>query len=368
MNKTLGKYRKYLDFSFFSYTSFSIKKQTFFAKRLSFLIRAGIPILESVSVIRRQAKSKSEARVLGKIAADIMNGQSLAGSLAKFKGIFSSFMINVIRAGESSGALTENLNYLADELRKKELLRKRILSSMFYPLIILIATFGITGLLIVYIFPKILPIFKSLNVELPITTRAVIFLSDTLRNYGFWILLGLVLVVIAVILLKKHMPRFQYFYDGLMFKVPFMGKIIKNYNLTNIMRTMGLLLRSGLTLTESILITADTTENRQYKKALENISHEVIKGRGMADHVRKYPALFPEITENMIAVGERSGNLSNTFTYLSEFYENEFDDLTKNLSSALEPVLMIVMGVIVGFVAISVITPIYSITQNLKVR
>ena len=187
-----------IDFSPLSYTSFSIKKQTFFAKRLSFLIRAGIPILESVSVIRRQAKSKSEAKILGKIASDIMNGQSLAGSLAKFKGVFGNFMINVIRAGESSGSLTENLNYLAEELRKKELLRKKILSSMFYPLIILIATFAITALLVVYIFPKILPIFASLNVELPITTRAVIFLSNSLRSYGFWILLGIIILVIAL--------------------------------------------------------------------------------------------------------------------------------------------------------------------------
>ncbi|MEK7140656.1 MAG: type II secretion system F family protein, partial [Patescibacteria group bacterium] len=358
MNKKSRGDKKYFSFNLFSPAKFSTKKQTFFAKRLSFLIKAGVPMLESVQVIKRQAKSKSEINVFEKIVSDLANGQTLAGSLARFKGVFGNFAINIIKAGESSGTLTANLNYLADELKKKEMLRNKILSAMLYPLIITVATFGITGLLIVYIFPKILPIFQSLNAKLPLSTRIIIFLSDIIRNYGIYILIGLIVLSIAFFLSRKYFPRFRFFVDGLILRLPFMGAVVKNYNLTNTTRTFGLLLQSGITLSEALLITADTTENMQYKKAFHDVSRGVMKGKNVSELISLYPALFPDMLEHMVAVGEKSGSLSSTLVYLSEFYENEFDDLTKNLSSAIEPVLMVIMGILVGFVAISVITPI----------
>src|SRR3989344_11400 len=366
MNKKLQKYKKYFSVDFFSYTRFSVKKQTFFAKRLSFLIKAGVPMLESVHVIKKQAKSKSEISVFEKIVSDLANGQTLAGSLSRFKGVFGNFAINIIRAGESSGTLTANLNYLANELRKKEMLRSKIMSAMLYPVIVTVATFGITGLLIVYIFPKIMPIFQSLNATLPLSTRIIIFLSEGIRNYGIYIFIGLVLLSITFSLLKKYVPRVRFISDGITLRVPFMGVIVKNYNLTNTTRTLGLLLKSGISLTESLVITADTTENVQYKKAFIDISKGVMKGKTVSELIKAFPALFPDMLEHMVAIGEKSGNLSNTLIYLSELYEGEFDDLTKNLSSSIEPVLMIIMGILVGFVAISVITPIYEITNSIK--
>jgi len=363
MNK-LRKYKKYFDINFFSYSSFSIKKQTFFAKRLSFLIRAGVPMLESVAVIRKQAKSKNEIKIFNRIISDIANGQTLATSLARFRGVFGNFAINIIKAGESGGTLIQNLSYLADELRKKELLRKKILSAMLYPVIICLATFGIVGLLVVYIFPKILPIFESLKAELPLSTRIVIFLSELLRNYGLYILIGLVVFLVAFLLIRKRQEKVKLFTDRLILRVPLFGKIAKDYNLTNTCRTMGLLLKSGISLTEALLVTADTTENLAYKKSLVEISKNVMRGKNMSEFLSA-PLLYPEMLSHMVAIGEKSGNLSTTFIYLSEFYENEFEDLTKNLSSAIEPALMIMMGILVGFVAISVITPIYSITQSL---
>lgn len=246
MNKKISdflerKISKAAKISFFSYTKFSAKNQTFFAKRLSFLIKAGIPILESIHILLKQTKSKSEIKVFNKIIADVGNGQTLATSLARFKGVFGNFAINIIKAGESSGTLIQNLNYLADELKKKELLRKKIMSALFYPVIITVATFGITGLLIVYIFPKILPIFQSLHVELPLPTRIVIFLSQGVQNYGFSIFIGLVIFTsISYFVIKKVQPV-RFIFHGLILKIPFLGPIAKNYNLTNTTRTLGLL-------------------------------------------------------------------------------------------------------------------------------
>ena len=366
----MNKYKKYFSkigsLSLFSYASFSIKQQTFFAKRLSFLIKAGVPILESMHVIKKQAKSKNDIRIFNKIITNGANGQTLAASLDRFKGVFGNFAVNIIRAGESSGTLTANLNYLAEELKKKETLRQKIMSALLYPFIVTIATFGITGLLIVYVFPKIVPVFESINAKLPLSTRIVMWVSDVVRQNGLYILLGIALFSIVLYILVKKMPRIKLFYDGLILRLPLVGKIIKNYNLTNTTRTLGLLLRSGSTFTDALILTADTTENAQYKKSFSAISEGVMKGKNASEIMGTSTAIFPDMLVHMVSIGERSGNLSNTLLYLSEYYENEFDDQTKNLSSSIEPILMIVMGLLVGFVAISVITPIYEITTTLQ--
>ncbi len=296
---------------------------------------------------------------------DVANGQSLATSLERFRRVFGNFAINIIKAGESSGTLTENLSYLADELKKKDILRKKITSAMLYPIIITVAMLGITGFLALYIFPKIIPIFKGLKATLPFSTRMVIFVTDLVRHQGIYILLGLLVIVICTIILIRKKPRARLIFDGFVLRSPFVGRIAKTYNLTNACRTLGLLLESGLSLNKSLLLMADTTENMQYRKSFADLALGIMKGKNISELLGAYPSLFPDMIGQMIAIGEKSGNLSNTLIYLSEFYENEFEDVTKNLSSAIEPVLMIVMGVLVGFIAISIITPIYSITQNL---
>ncbi len=325
-------------------------------------------MLESMHIILKQTKNKGEIKIFNKIISDVANGQSLATSLGKFKKTFGNFAINIIKSGESSGNLTQSLSYLADELKKKELLRKKIMSALLYPIIITLATLGITGLLVMYIFPKILPIFKSLKATLPWSTKSIIFISDLLRNDGIYIFLALSIIIIGFLILLKRVKRVRFVFDGFILQIPILGSIAKNYNLTNITRTLGILLRSGMSVNESLLITADTTENVQYKKSFIEISHGVMKGKNISQLLEKYPSLFPLMISHMISIGEKSGNLSNTLIYLSEYYENEFEDLTKNLSSSIEPVLMVVMGLIVGFVAISVITPIYGITQYLQTK
>ncbi len=373
MNK-LNKYKKYLkdikrgikNANFSTNARLSTKKQTFFAKRLSFLIKSGVPVIEGVILIREQTKSRSEIKVFDKIVADVKNGKTLAGSLERCKGVFGNFSINIIKAGETSGTLTENLNYLADELKKKEMLRHKIMGALLYPVIVTVATFGITGFLVMYIFPKIIPIFSSLKAKLPLSTRIIIAVTEIIKNYGIYILIGIIIFVAASIIIHKKIRRVRFVIDGLLLRAPIFGAIVKNYNLTNTTRTLGLLLKSGLSVTEALHVTSDTIENLQYKDAFHNISREMMKGKNISELITAYPPLFPDMLKHMVAVGEKTGNLSNTLIYLSEFYENEFEDQTKNLSSTIEPVLMIIMGVMVGFIAISVITPIYEITNSIK--
>ncbi len=367
------KKRKHGAFSFsslasFSYVRFSVKEQTLFAKRMSFLVKAGVPLLECLHLIRQQTRSRGKVRVFDRIIKDVESGQFLSTSLRRFGSLFGDFAINIIQVGESGGILSQNLSYLADELHKRYLLRKKVLGALVYPVFITFATLGITGLLTVFIFPKILPIFSSLNVTLPWTTRALITISNFLRVDGLYLILGLVVFFVAFFIARRKIPALRFWTDRLTIAIPFSGSISRNYNLSNFCRTLGLLLRSGMHLSESIAITAETTNNRVYRREFAHIADAVTVGGTMSAELNKNHRLFPDVLPHMIMIGENTGNLSNTLIYLSELYETEVDELTKNLSSSIEPVLMIVMGLLVGIIAVSVIMPIYEITQHLQPR
>lgn len=358
--------RTYNGLNKISFVRMSIKEQTFFVKRLSFLIKAGVPILESLIMIRDQTRKKGYASVLDTIIGDVSSGQYLSTSLSKFRNIFGDFSINIISFGESTGILSENLEYLAEELKKKGALKKKIIGAFIYPLVVTVATFGITGFLMVYLFPKIIPVFSSIHMDLPLSTRIVISISQFLTNHGIAFLSSLFVLIIGFIFILKKSEKVRYYFDKYIMKIPTLGNIIKSYNLANSTRTMGLLLKSGITLSEALPITSKISSNLVYKEEFRKLALEINRGEGMSTHLIKNRELFPDVLTQIVSVGERSGNLSNSLIYLSELFESEVDDFTKNISALLEPILMIFMGIIVGFIAISIITPIYGITQHLQ--
>jgi len=351
-----------------SFVRLSIKDQVLFAKRLSFLTRAGVPILESLTMIREQTRSRGQAMILDAVLLSVSNGQSLAQSFGKFKRVFGDFAINIISVGESSGSLSENLHYLSEELKKKQILRRKVVGALVYPIFITITTIGITALLTVYIFPKIMPIFVGLNIDLPLSTKILIFVSVFLREWGLLLILLLIVLFIAFFITISRSPKFHLVVDYMVLRLPIFGKMVQNYNFANFSRTLGLLLKSGITLSEALPITANTIPNQIYNREIHKLSKSVSRGEKISSHLKKHRKFFPEILTQIISVGERSGNLSETLVYVSELYEGEVEESTKNLSSLIEPVLMVAMGIVVGFVVISVITPIYGITQHLSPR
>lgn len=343
----------------------SSKEQVFFIKRLAFLIRANVPILEGLYMVKDQTSSRRHVRIVSKVIDDISNGQSLAKSLGKFPHIFGDFGINIIKVGEHSGTLSQNLEYLADELKRRQELRRKVMGAFVYPAVVTLATLGITGFLMLYLFPKIMPIFSSLHMELPLSTKIVMAISTFLQNWGLTALGVLVATMIVVTILLRRSKAFHYVFDQWVIRLPVVGTVVRHYNLANASRTVGLLLKSGVTLSTALPLTADTLQNLVYKEQFMKLAECVNRGQEISTHLRTNRLLFPDVVPQMVAVGERSGNLSNTLVYLSEFYEAEVQDFTKNLSSLIEPALMVMMGIMVGFVAISIITPIYGITQNL---
>lgn len=350
----------------FAFRRLSTREQMFFARRLSFLVGSGVPLLESLEVLQEQTTSRALSRILLQVSADVRNGRFLSDALKRYRGYFGEFAINIIKVGESSGVLAQNLKHLAEELEKKDALRKKVISALVYPIFITIATLGVTGLLTVYIFPKITPIFNSLNVDLPVTTRVLIMVSEILRAHGLWMIVGLIVLTILFVVLYRTLKPVRYVLDRIALMIPIAGRMVQYYNIATLCRTLGLLLKSGTSILEALHTTRDTTRNLRYKKELTNVIEHVRGGEKIARHFEKHPGLFPSLVSHMIAIGERTGNLADTFIYLSDFYESEVDTSAKNLSNALEPALMILMGVLVGFVAVSVITPIYEITQTLS--
>ncbi|MEI7719593.1 MAG: type II secretion system F family protein [bacterium] len=344
---------------------FSVKDQAFFVKRLSFLINANIPILESLHMLRTQGRSPAFARIITLVIDDVSEGKQLSKSLSRFPDMFGTFAINLIKVGESSGILSQNLDYLADELKKRQVLRRKTIGALVYPALITVATLAIVAFLMVYLFPKIMPVFLSLHMKLPLSTRVVMAVSVFLQHWGFLVVVLSVLIGIVFSVALNKSTQFCFWVDRLLLRLPVVGEMIKAYNLANAGRTLGLLLKSGITLSTALVIVAETTPNPIYKKEWVMMSEAATRGAHLSLHLAHTPKLFPDIFAQMVAVGERTGNLANTLVYLSEFYEHEMDDFTKSLSSLIEPSLMLCMGLFVGFIAISIITPIYGITQNL---
>jgi type II secretory pathway component PulF len=225
----------------------------------------------------------------------------------------------------------------------------------------------VVGGLVFFILPKILPVFNSLKVKLPITTRALIALSDALRTHYILIGVGFIAFIIGLLVLRR-IPATRYILHRALLTLPIFGNISIGFNMANMTRILGMLLHSGEKIVQAVSITADACSNLVYKRALQEAVVEIQKGKTLYAYFEEHEQLFPPTVGRMIEVGEKTGNLDNNLAYLAEFYENEVDEVTKNLSGILEPILLVVMGVMVGFVALAIITPIYGITQGLNVK
>ncbi len=349
------------------YLRLSLNEQLFFIKQLSVLMRAQIPLLESVNMLARQSKSKAMKTITGALCADIENGQSLSRALGKFRAIFGDLVIGIIGVGELSGNLNNNLQYLARSLQKKQALRRKIIGAAVYPVFIITATIIITAMLLAFVFPKIIPIFKSVHYQLPWTTRFLIFISTIIKSDSILLLCCLISVIVGAWRLLK-VPKVRAWRDIMLVVTPFLKTITVDYNISAMCWTLSLLLQSGIPIGEAFSITSKTTTNVVYKTELQIIGEALVKGATISSCMMNNNKLFPVMMAQMIAVGETTGNISETFSYLATMYEESIDELTKNVSTTIEPALLMFMGLLVGFIAISIITPIYGITQSLTPR
>jgi type II secretory pathway component PulF len=252
---------------------------------------------------------------------------------------------------------------VAKQLTKEKELIDKIKGAMFYPLIILVLGLVIGLALAFFVLPKITPIFTALKVDLPITTRFLIWFSGLIQNYGFILLAILVGFIIFAIWLARQ-KFFKPVSHFLFLHLPIISKLSRYKNLSQFCRTLGTLLRSGLSLDEALQITENTVSNYYYKKSIAEVGRRISRGGTLSENLTEYSEYFPRLTIGMIRVGEKSGSLEEEFFNLANIYETEVDNTAKTLSTAVEPILLIIIGVIVGGLALSIITPIYKITGS----
>lgn len=337
-----------------------------FARHLSVCIRSSMPVLEGLKLIREQTPSKHFKTVVAGLIENVNGGQSLAQSMEHYHYVFGEFFVNMVRVGEASGNLAQSLLYLSQELRKQREIAHKVRSSMIYPGVIFIATIVITAFLTFFIFPKILPVFSGLRVELPFTTKIVIATLGFLQKYGFYALVGAIAFVVAV-RISLSFRNVHYVLDKMLLSTPILAGLIKNITVTNFTRSLAVLLKSGMTIIDALAISGNTFGNLVYRKEITQMIDAVKRGESLTRYLETRPKLFPAMMAGMIRVGESTGNLEENLVYLAEYYEGEVNESLTNLTTAIEPLLLLFMGTLVGFVALSIITPIYTITQGLQV-
>lgn len=335
-----------------------------FAKHLSLMIKAGLPIDEAVMVLRDQADGRFR-RVLSDVLKTVQTGRPLSDAFADYPGVFSELFIATVRAGESSGTLEESLNDLAEQLSRSYELQRKIRGAMIYPVVVLAAAGGIGVGLSLFVLPRVIKLFESITVKLPLATRMLLATSRFLVSHGVLFFAALAVGAVGLYNFMRWKPV-RPASHGLLLKLPVFGKLAQNFNLAIFARTMGTLLKSGITIGEAFQIASNTLRNARYKKALLRVREGVETGAPASTVMEEFPKLFPSITSRMIAVGERTGKLEETFKYLAEFYEDEVDVMTKNLSTLLEPVLLIAIGLTVAYVAIAIIAPIYNFIGSIE--
>lgn len=336
-------------------------EKVMFAKHLSVMIKSGLSIDKALKVLADSGSPLMSKR-LNQVLENVRKGHSLSDSLAKYKKDFDGLFINMVAVGEKGGNLAKNLELLSIQQKKSYELRTKIRSASVYPTLVVVAVIGLMIVISAFVLPKIVNFFSSLRVDLPMTTKVFIVVAGFMGSNWQYVLIGLVaLIVLYRIFLSIKATRFVV--HKVFLKLPITGKIVRNMNLALFCRTLGSLLDSGITIDKSLLIVAETLTNDVYKKEVEIIYHKVLKGTALSDCLTK-EKYFPSILSSMTKVGENSGRLGESLDYLSDFYESEVDASTKNLSTALEPTLLIFIGLIVGFVAMAIINPIYELTSS----
>lgn len=352
------------DLSIFSRIGFVEK--LLFTKHLSIMVKSGIPIAEAIDAIADQTGNLAFKKILINIKKEIENGQSLEKSLSLYPHIFDPLYLNLIKIAEESGGLEQNLNYLADELKKQYAFKKKIQGALFYPMIVISTATIVGGFTTFYVLPKLIDLFSSLDVKLPLSTKILLFIAQTAKDYGIFIALGMIILSVGIFFLIR-LPKVKPRYHKFLLKLPVFGIFIRNIELTNFCRNIGIMLKSGLPITAALKTEYDATSNLVFKEYIGQIAKAVEKGKSLESEMNssKYP-LIPKIMSKMIGVGEKTGKLDESLIYLGDFFEDEVDNSAKNLANVLEPIMLLVIGLIVAFVAISIISPIYQLTGGIR--
>jgi type IV pilus assembly protein PilC len=337
----------------------SRKEKLIFAKYLSVLLGAGLAIDEAIDVLRKQAK-RSNKRVLEELSETLKRGDTLSSGMRKFSHIFNPFFINLVESGEASGNLRTNLNNIVSQMEKEYELNSKVRGAMLYPTVIVMAAIVIAAGIFVFILPNVIGVFESLDLELPLSTQILIKVATFVEQNGL-LTAAIITGTLLLISLLRKVKAFHPVFHGLVLVTPILGGIARKVNLARMTRSLGTMIESGITIDEAVKITQRTLSNVHYKKIFSELDKAIRLGEPISGVFEKHGRLVPSMATHVIFVGEQAGSLDEMLLYLAKFYEQEVSEITDSLSDLLEPVLLIFIGVVVGGLALSIMTPIYSV-------
>jgi type IV pilus assembly protein PilC len=342
----------------------SLSDLVLFTRQLSSMLTSGLTLMQSLLILKEQTQNPRIREVVNGIIEQVEEGKPLAFAIEKYPDIFSPIYIALIRAGESSGFLDKILLRLAENLEKQQKLRSTIRSALMYPAIIIVLMIAVTFVMMIFVIPPLSNLYTSLNVTLPLTTQVVIGISNFTIKF-WWLVLGVSILLIYTLRYWSKTESGSLIIDDLILKVPIIGNLVRKTVLAEFSRTLGLLVGSGALVVQSLQESANVADNRIYRGAITEIAKRVEKGISIGDAMAVY-TLFPPILVQMVKIGEQTGKLDESLIKVSEYFEREVDTLVKGLTTAIEPIIMLILGVGVAFLVTSIITPIYSITNAIK--
>lgn len=335
-----------------------------FAKNLGLMMDAGLPVTRALSVMGRQSKNGAFKKMLGELEGDVSKGKTLADALGARKGIFPPLFVSMVKAGEESGNVSGALKIVSNQMEKSYLLAKKVKGALIYPAVIIVVMIIIAILLLIFMVPMLTETFEGIGAELPLATRALIAASDFMVANTIGVIFGLLGIALAGITFFKSAPG-KRLMDVVVLRIPVVGNMVREFESARTARTLSSLLSAGVDIVVALDSTIDVMQNHLYKDVLKKVRAAVEKGEPMSGVFTSHEHLYPLFIGEMAAVGEETGKISEMLMGAAGYYEEEVDQKTKNLSTIIEPVLMVVIGVGVGFFAISMLAPTYSLVDHI---
>ena len=348
-----------------NFSAIGLKEKIAFIQNLDLLLKSGVSAPRAMRIIAKQTNNGKFRKIVETMALDVEAGKALHETMAAYPKIFSQIFVSMIEVGELSGNLEKSLEYLRIQLQREADLKSKTKGAMIYPGVIVSAMVVIGILLGIFVLPKLTATFKEFDTDLPFLTRVVIHVSDFMENNAVLVIIGLFVFVGAVVAGLKT-PAGQRIFAFVFLHFPMIGPIVKKINIARFSRILGSLMKSGISVVQGLAVTGEALGNVYYRDAMATTATDVKLGKSLTDSLGKSPDLFPYIVTQMLAIGEETGNLEQILDQLAEHNEAEIDDTMKNLSSIIEPMLLLVIGVVVGFLALALIMPIYNITQSIS--
>jgi type IV pilus assembly protein PilC len=339
-----------------------LRERLVFVQHLGIMLKAGISLSQALKTLGEQSNNKLFVKILNEVSLKVDSGVSLAESLKPYKKIFGELFISMIESGEISGNLENVLSQLYIQMKKQHELISKVKGALTYPAVIILAMFGIGAFVIIFVVPKITAMMKDFNAELPLPTRILIAISETIVQNGIISAVSFIVFILVIVNILRT-KKGKYYFQTLLLKMPIISPIIKKINLAKFSRTISSLLKTDIMIIKTFQITANTLGNLHYRAALEEMAEKIKKGGQINEVIKGYPKLFPPVVVQMILVGEQTGELDDILRELADFYENEVDQIMNNLPSIIEPLLILILGVGVGAMAVAIIMPMYSLTS-----